>query len=170
MSDKLPWHSWPSFHSRYGQSCAAHPIPAPPSQPLTVLKWIPESPSQNRNHCCLPGYPKSLGSPAPRTRAGNDKQAQILSSHNNPLGCLSLRFQRITFQNNYLHADLGSGSAFWENPGWDASPREGRREFQESSKGRESWCDHLAQDHCWITLLVSALKAAVPNVSRRGQW
>ena len=65
MSNKLPWYSWPSFHSHYGQSCAARPIPAPPSQPLTMLKWIPESPPQNRKRCCHPRYSNSLRSPAP---------------------------------------------------------------------------------------------------------
>ena len=157
MSNKLPWYSWPSFHSHYGQSCAARPIPAPPSQPLTMLKWIPESPPQNRKCCCHPRYSNSLRSPAPGP--GRAMTSKHLFSHltTTPLDVFPSGSKGSLSKITTSIADLGSGSAFWENPGWDASPREGRREFQESSKGRESWCDHLAQDHCWITLSVSAL-------------
>ena len=141
------------------------------SQPTPDYAEVdPRAASSEQKTLLSPRIFQESQEPSTRARVGNDKQAHVLSSHNNPLGCLSLRFQGITFQNNYLHADLGSGSAFRENPGWGASPREGRREFQESSKQRESWCDHLAQDLGWIALLVSALKAAVPNIFSRGQW
>lgn len=63
MSNKLPWYSWPSFHSRYGQSCAARPIPANP--------WLCWSGSQSHllrteNAAVTQDIP-SLRSPAPGT-------------------------------------------------------------------------------------------------------
>ena len=79
---------------------------------LTMLKWIPESPPQNRKCCCQPRYSNSLRSPAPGP--GRAMTSKHLFSHltTTPLDVFPSGSKGSLSKITTSIADLGSGSAF----------------------------------------------------------
>lgn len=95
---------------------------------------------------------KWQGSQEPCARTWGQRPAYTCSLiSQEPLGCLSLLFPGIIFQNNCLHADLGLRLCFPGETQAEMPTGEGPREFQECQQ-RESQGDHQAPDPCLIRI------------------